>query len=115
MPLAKFQAGFILGVVKPLFVSLHQVEYVDVSVPLRHLEENLQHWQQEIRHDHGAGGADKGAAQAQLAAAEGSDSSSSDSDSDSDSERGRTGSERKASTAMSALPPAAPEGRRRST
>ena len=49
IPLEKMQAGFIIGVVRPLFHVLGQLPGVDLGHCVRQLDDNLAHWQQEIQ------------------------------------------------------------------
>ncbi|GLD98112.1 hypothetical protein PINS_up006809 [Pythium insidiosum] len=48
LPLEKMQAGFILGIVRPLFGALSQVPHAQLGHCVRQLDENLTHWQREL-------------------------------------------------------------------
>jgi len=43
-PAAKFQNGFIAFIVKPLYSALDKLSFLDMKVPLEHIEDNLMHW-----------------------------------------------------------------------
>lgn len=48
IPLEKMQAGFIIGIVRPLFNAICQLPKVELSHCMHHLDENLHHWQSEL-------------------------------------------------------------------
>jgi cAMP-specific phosphodiesterase 4 len=43
-PAAKFQNGFIAFIVKPLYSALDKLPFLDMKVPLEHIDDNLMHW-----------------------------------------------------------------------
>jgi hypothetical protein len=43
-PAAKFQNGFIAFIVKPLYSALDKLSFLDMKVPLEHIDDNLMHW-----------------------------------------------------------------------
>ena len=46
-PQSKFQNGFIAFIVKPLYEALNSVEGLDLSLPIRTLEDNSLHWKRD--------------------------------------------------------------------
>lgn len=48
IPVEKMQAGFIIGIVRPLFAALAQLPNVRLGHCLAHLDANLRHWQDEL-------------------------------------------------------------------
>ncbi|GMF32280.1 unnamed protein product [Phytophthora fragariaefolia] len=48
IPLEKMQAGFIIGIVRPLFLSLSHVPSARLGHCMAQLDANLAHWQAEI-------------------------------------------------------------------
>lgn len=48
IPEAKMQAGFIIGIVRPVYQALARVPGTDFSAPMHHLDANLSHYQQQI-------------------------------------------------------------------
>ena len=47
IPMPMFQSGFIMAIVKPLYVAMSELDGIDVSPCLSCLESNLGHWQTE--------------------------------------------------------------------
>uniref|UniRef100_K3WMW0 PDEase domain-containing protein n=1 Tax=Globisporangium ultimum (strain ATCC 200006 / CBS 805.95 / DAOM BR144) TaxID=431595 RepID=K3WMW0_GLOUD len=48
IPLEKMQAGFIIGIVRPLFNAICQLPKVELSQCMKRLDENLLYWQSEL-------------------------------------------------------------------
>ena len=48
IPLEKMQAGFIIGIVRPLFLSLSLLPNARLGHCMAQLDANLSHWQEEI-------------------------------------------------------------------
>lgn len=48
IPVEKMQAGFIIGIVRPLFHALCQLPRVELAHCMTHLDDNLRFWQCEL-------------------------------------------------------------------
>lgn len=48
IPVEKLQAGFIIGIVRPLFSAMSQLPNAHLDHCVAQLDENLSHWQREI-------------------------------------------------------------------
>lgn len=48
IPIEKIQAGFIIGIVRPLFAAMSQLPDAHLDHCVAQLDENLAHWQREI-------------------------------------------------------------------
>ncbi|RLN10218.1 hypothetical protein BBJ28_00010393 [Nothophytophthora sp. Chile5] len=48
IPLEKMQAGFIIGIVRPLFLALSHLPRAQLTMCMVRLDDNLNHWQNEI-------------------------------------------------------------------
>eukprot|EP00948_MAST-09A_sp_MAST-9A-sp1_P003325 g3325.t1 len=47
-PEDKFQSGWISFAVMPLYKNMSKIKFLDISEPIKHLEENLQRWKDSI-------------------------------------------------------------------
>jgi hypothetical protein len=48
IPTPKMQIGFMVGLVQPLYLAFAKIPGINLEEPLRHINENMVHWQEEI-------------------------------------------------------------------